>query len=123
MRGRKCNKCDAICKESDIVGINIRETEGFNFKFCVERICHSCQWRSITKFDKKESTLEGMCYFILEQIRQKKLAVKSKGRKKRSGPITDLEVKKMLEFIRNSKSHDDLLKQLGVSENKYEDTS
>jgi hypothetical protein len=67
-----------------------------------------------------------MCCAILENIRKKKKAEKSRMlRKRKEGVMTDREVTKFLNSMKKFETHEEFLKEIGVSlpKDKEDDTS
>ena len=126
LKNRSCSKCKTKYTTPDIVAVGIRQVDDPNeCAMYVEHRCSSCKYRALTTFGKeKEDSLEGMCCVILESIKKKKLAEKSRLlRDQKEGDMTDREVNKFLKFNKNA-SHEDFLKEIGVSlPKKNDDTS
>lgn len=114
---RTCSQCETNYTKQDIVAVGIRQvSDPHECAIYVEHMCPSCGYRALTTFGKeKEDSLEGMCCSILESIKRKKLVEKSRLlRKRKEGTISDGEVNKFLKFIQKA-SHEDFLKEIGVS--------
>lgn len=114
---RSCSQCQTKYSKQDIVAVGIRQLSDPNeCAMYVEHVCPSCGYRALTTFGKeKEDSLEGMCCGILESIKKKKLVEKTRLlRKRKEGTITDREVNKFLNFIKDA-SHADFCKEIGVS--------
>lgn len=126
LKKRSCSQCKTSYSTQDIIAVGIRQvSEPHECAMYVEHICSSCGYRALTTFGKeKEDSLEGMCCVILENIKKKKLTEKSRLlRKRKEGNMTDREVKKFLNFNKDA-SHEDFLKEIGVSlPKKNDDTS
>jgi hypothetical protein len=123
---RFCSQCKTQYSKKNIVAVGIRQVNAPNeCAMYVEHICPSCGYRALTTFGKeKENSLEGMCCGILESIKKKKLADKSRLlRRKKKGIITEKEVSKFLKFIKGSDSHEDFLKEIGANLPNDNDTS
>ena len=115
-KGRECSKCSLKFSKSDIIAVGIRQN-GSSVALYVEHECRDCKYRAMTILGKqKEDTLEKMCYALLEGIKQQKVTEKSAElRKKKEGKMTDREVKRMINFIKTTKTHEDLLREMGLS--------
>lgn len=124
---RSCSQCETKYTQNDIVAVGIRQvSEPHECAMYIEHVCPSCGYRALTTFGKeKESSLEGMCCGILEHIKKKKLADKSRLlRKRQEGIMTDREVDGFIKFMKDA-SHDDFCKEIGITLPKKEqnDTS
>ncbi len=114
---RICSQCKTQYSKQDIVAIGVRQIKKpHECSMYVEHMCPLCGYRALTTFGKeKEDNLERMCCVILESIKKKKLAEKSRLlRKNKEGNITDKEVTRFLKFIKDA-SHEDFCKEIGVS--------
>lgn len=121
-KGRKCSKCNTKFSRNDIIAVGVRQN-GKSVATYIEHECNSCKYRGMIVLGKdKEDTLEKMCYVLLESIKQRKMAEKSaKLREKKEGKMTDCEINKMINFIKGAKTHEDLLRQMGVSPKTKQD--
>ncbi len=116
-----CDKCKTSYNKQDITAIAIKPVKN-KYRFCVEQMCSKCSRRSLTVFGKSEHTLEGMCYFLLEQINRKKIMAKAKHlRKEKEGPITDTEAQAFIDFVQNAESYSEVLDELGIPTPKKSD--
>lgn len=126
LKKRSCSQCETVYSARDIIAVGIRQiNDSHKCAMYVEHVCSSCKFRALTTFGKeKEDNLEGMCCVVLESIKKKKLAEKSRLlRKRKEGNMTDGEVDKFLKFNKEA-SHEDFLKEIGVSlPKKNDDTS
>jgi len=120
---RSCSQCSTNYQKQDIIAVGIRqtETEGADtppeYAMYLEHQCSSCGFRGLTVLGKqKEDNLEKLCYVILEGVKKRKISEKSKMLKnhRTNDPISDKEVKDLREFMNNSKTHDDFLREIGV---------
>ncbi len=111
-----CVKCQHPHKKEDIFSVGIRNSNKKSFCLYIEQECSSCGHRALVSFpNHKEDNVEGMCYFLLEQIKQRKSTEKANflPKKKKKGPMTDKEVAKFINFM-NQSNHEDFLKEIGV---------
>ncbi len=126
IKKRSCSQCKTRYSTQDIVATGIRQVgKPYECAMYVEHVCSSCGYRALTTFGKeKEDNLERMCFVILENMKKRKLTEKSRlFRSRKKGNMTDGEVNKFLKFNKNA-SHDDFLKEIGVSlPKKNDDTS
>ena len=126
---RSCSQCEKPYTKTDIIacGVRIVEKSSTECSMYIEHECSSCGYRALTTFGKqKETSLEGMCCAILENIRRKKQVEKSRMlRKRKEGVMTKREVDKFLSFMKGATTHEEFLKEIGVSipKEKDDDTS
>lgn len=129
IKKRSCSQCNKRYTTDDIIAVGIRsiDKDSSECSMYVEHECSSCGYRALTTFGKqKESSLEGMCCSILENIRSKKKAEKSRMlRKRKEGVMTECEVTNFLNFMKNNDTHEDFLREIGISPPKEntDDTS
>lgn len=123
LKNRACSQCETKYSKQDVTAVGVRQAgDAHECAMYVEHVCPSCEYRAITTFEReKEDSLEGMCCGILESIKKRKLAEKSRSfRQQKKGVITDKEVTSFIKFIKDA-SHDDFMKEIGVNLPKEED--
>lgn len=114
---RSCSQCSTKYSKYDIVAVGVRKIEDPGFAMYIEHKCSECGFRALTTLGKqKEDSLEKLCYVILESIKKRKLSEKSKliNKHTKNAPISDGEVTSFLDFMNDSKSHEDFLREIGV---------
>ena len=117
VHGKLCNKCDNVLKKENITGIGILDNEIATL--FVEFICPSCKYASrITFSGEKKGSVEQMCYFILEEIQNKRRTSRSRKIAKISsevkGEMTDTEVGEFINKMNSSESYNEFLKLIGA---------
>ena len=115
---RCCSQCETKYTKSDIIAVGVRKVEDPAYAMYIEHQCSSCGFRALTTFGKqKEDTLERLCYVILESIKKRKLVQKSQTLKRvrNDKPMTEIEVSKFKNFLQTSESHEDFLREIGVT--------
>lgn len=113
LRNRFCKGCGQGVDKKDVIAIGVRETSKKNSIF-VEHACSNCKKREITSFYK--STLEDLCYTILDSIQQRRDMNKAKEieskESSQTSQISDEEVKNFIDFINQSESHEEFMKHI-----------
>ncbi len=124
IRDRVCSQCETKYKKSDIVAVGIRQTKK-QYSLYLEHECSSCKHRALTTVGQNSmQSLEDLCFGILENMRQKRIAAKSCSLKTpKEGKMTDHEVRKFLKFVRKAPTHDDVLREIGIPPKKEDDKS
>ncbi|KKK43385.1 hypothetical protein LCGC14_3168580 [marine sediment metagenome] len=122
---RTCSQCKNPYTKEDIIAIGVRSTDNGSLEcsMYIEHECSSCGYRALTTFaQQKETSLEGMCCAILENIRRKKKTEKSRMlRKRKEGIMTEREVSQFLNSMQKFKTHEEFLKEIGMSLPKEKD--
>lgn len=116
LKTRTCSQCSTKYSKADIVAIGIRDIDEGTSLY-IEHKCSSCGFRALTTFGKhKETTLEELCYTLLEHIKKRKLAQKSClfDVYHNPKPFGDDEVKKFIAFINDSKTHEEVMREIGA---------
>jgi len=124
LKKRSCSQCKTKYTPKDIIAIGIRQIKKNNeCAMYIEHICSKCEYQAVTVLGKeKEDSLEGMCCVILESIKRKKLAEKSRlFRKQKEDTMTDKEVNSFIKFIKDAKTHEDFCKEIGTNPLKEDD--
>lgn len=120
---KNCTECFYNFKKDNIISIGIRKHKG-NRNMFIEHKCSNCGKKSIILVGgNDENSIENMCYVLLDSIKTKKITEKSSGlTKKLKGSLTKQEANKMIDFIRKSKTHNDLLREMGIHlDDKHKD--
>ncbi len=118
---KKCAECGEKAHKHDICAIGVRSfgAEGKCTTY-VEHKCGKCQVRTITSFAKEKlSSVEDLCYMIIEQIHAQKKLEKSKElsqQQNSNSQIGDDEVDALKQFLETNESHADFLKYIGSNE-------
>lgn len=121
LKNRVCSNCSTGYSKNDIIAIGFREMEDGSNVLYIEHQCSSCSFRAITTLGKQGQSLESLCYNVLESIKHKKLQTQSKNMEHPGypegidQPWTDKEVKSFLSFVKKSASHEDFLREIGVT--------
>ncbi|MHA2279325.1 MAG: hypothetical protein ACXAC5_00330 [Promethearchaeota archaeon] len=118
LNNRSCSQCETAYSKNDIIAVGVRQLEDPAYAMYIEHQCSSCGFRALTTLGKqKEDTLERLCYTILESIKKRKLSEKAKMLQKNieNKPMTEKEVKNFINFMQTSESHDDFLREIGVT--------
>jgi hypothetical protein len=115
---RCCSQCETKYTKNDITAVGVRKLEDSAYALYVEHQCSSCNFRALTTFGKqKEDSLERLCYVVLESIKKRKITEKAKMLQKHKDdkPMTEKEVKGFISFMQTSESHEDFLREIGVT--------
>jgi DNA-directed RNA polymerase subunit RPC12/RpoP len=115
--GRQCSQCGKKIGRDDISAVGIRKNDQKS-ALTVEYICPKCGRATALTFDQAE-TLEGLCYTLIRQIQKKKTLLLSKHMVAEVGPpINDDEVDRLKTLVRESKTHEEFMREIGAS--KYD---
>jgi len=111
---KNCSQCHHRLKQEDIIAIGVRElAKGKSTLYC-EHLCPSCEYRSMTSFGgQKQTSVEDICYLLLEEILRKKSAKKCVERKAKETTLRASEVDEFIDFVKNVKTHDEFMKAIG----------
>jgi len=122
---KKCISCGAAANKKNICAIGIRMTSETKSSVFVEHCCQKCDSRTITSFIKeKQSSIEDVCYLLIEEIHKQKRCKTSKKLQKKSlnGQIQDKEVCDLKAFLEKSTTFDEFLKYIGYQNIDHNET-
>lgn len=115
-----CSTCETVIKRKDIIAIGVRKQDGCdrNVAF-IEYKCPKCGLRAIKLlFSVQVQDIEGMCFWLLEEIHKiKKIEKSSETRKCKqsdSGKITKEELEEMSNYLKKPLPYEDFLKFIGA---------
>lgn len=114
LRDRTCMKCHTEITRKDIIAVGVRQANDKHVIY-VEHACPKCKWREMTNFDRKKTSIEELCYILLEGIRSRKNSEKSRqieAAKSHGSQMSDKEVKSFLDFMNSNNSHEEFMKHI-----------
>ena len=116
---KQCSRCNTPVRRKHIQAVGVREmSAGGEFAFFAEYRCPECDYAVCTNFThEKTGNLEDLCYAMIEQMHKNKQlqrAKKSSKNTNRATNISDSEMRKCIQFVQNTKTHEEFMKFIGA---------